>query len=84
VAIFPERQTVKSSLEQFCANMLRIVLSPQQVSLIRMISMESGKYPALAKRFYEHGPKASSREACRREHQRVLARIQRFAGVIQG
>jgi TetR/AcrR family transcriptional regulator, mexJK operon transcriptional repressor len=61
VAIFPERQTVKSSLEQFCANLLRIALSPQQISLIRMIIMESSRYPALATRFYENGPKRGER-----------------------
>jgi len=57
VADFPDEGTLKSTLERFCANLLGVALSPKQISLIRMISMESGRYPALARRFYEHGPK---------------------------
>jgi TetR/AcrR family transcriptional regulator, mexJK operon transcriptional repressor len=57
VAIFPEQQTLKDSLERFSANLLAIALSPKQLALIRMISMESSRYPALATRFYENGPK---------------------------
>lgn len=57
VAKFPERSTVKSTLRQFAVNLLHIALSPEQISLIRMISMESGRYPELATRFYENGPR---------------------------
>jgi AcrR family transcriptional regulator len=57
VAKFPERSTVESTLRLFAANLLHIALSPEQISLIRMISMESGRYPELAKRFYENGPR---------------------------
>jgi len=57
VAKFPECSTVEKSLRKFSANLLRIALSPEQISLIRMISMESGRYPELARRFYENGPK---------------------------
>jgi TetR/AcrR family transcriptional regulator of autoinduction and epiphytic fitness len=57
VANFPDEGTLKSSLERFCTNLLSVALSPKQISLIRMVSMESGRYPALARRFYEHGPK---------------------------
>jgi TetR/AcrR family transcriptional repressor of mexJK operon len=57
VANFPEGGTLKSTLERFCTNLLAVALSPKQISLIRMVSMESGRYPALARRFYEHGPR---------------------------
>lgn len=57
VATFTQGRTLQETLQQFCASLLRIALSPEQISLIRMISMESGRYPALAARFYENGPK---------------------------
>jgi TetR/AcrR family transcriptional regulator, mexJK operon transcriptional repressor len=57
VARFPEQSNLESTLRQFGLNLLRIALSPQQVSLIRMIGMEAGRYPELAGRFYENGPK---------------------------
>ena len=57
VATFPECSTVEESLRTFSANLLRIALAPDQISLVRMISMESGRYPELARRFYENGPK---------------------------
>ena len=56
VAVFPERDTLESTLRQFGLNLVRIALSPEQVSLIRMISMESGRHPEIASRFYENGP----------------------------
>ncbi|RXH57246.1 Transcriptional regulator, TetR family [Granulicella sibirica] len=57
VAKFPECDTAEKTLQTFGLNLLRIALSPEQISLIRMISMESERYPELAKRFYENGPK---------------------------
>jgi TetR/AcrR family transcriptional repressor of mexJK operon len=57
VARFPEQSTLESTLRQFGLNLVRIALSPEQVLLIRMISMEAGRYPELAMRFYENGPK---------------------------
>lgn len=57
VAKFPERRTIQSTLRQFGANLLHVALSPEQISLIRMISMEADRYPELATRFYENGPK---------------------------
>ena len=56
VAQFPAGFDLRSSLEQFGTNLLTIALSPEQMLLIRMVSMESTKYPELAKRFYENGP----------------------------
>jgi TetR/AcrR family transcriptional regulator, mexJK operon transcriptional repressor len=57
VAQFPEEPGIEKSLRHFGSNMLQIALSTEQISLIRMVSMESGKYPELAQRFYENGPK---------------------------
>lgn len=57
VAKFPEQPTIEKTLRQFGANLLDNALSPKQLSLIRMISMESERYPELAKCFYEKGPK---------------------------
>ena len=61
IARFPERPTVESTLRQFGKDLLIIALSPEQVALIRMVSMESGKYSELAERFYENGPKRAER-----------------------
>lgn len=57
VAQFPEGNTLEDTLKTFCHGLLRTALSPDQISLIRMISMESERYPELARRFYENGPK---------------------------
>ena len=57
VARFPERPTLEKTLRNFGGNLLHIALSREQISLIRMISMESERYPELARRFYEIGPK---------------------------
>jgi TetR/AcrR family transcriptional regulator, mexJK operon transcriptional repressor len=57
VAKFPACDTLDETLRTFSLNLVRIALSPEQISLIRMINMESGRYPELAKRFYENGPK---------------------------
>ena len=57
VTRLPERGTLKKSLRQFSSNLIHIALSPEQMSLIRMIGMEAERYPELARRFYENGPK---------------------------
>jgi TetR/AcrR family transcriptional regulator, mexJK operon transcriptional repressor len=57
VAQFPECLTMEKTLQKFSANLLRIALSQEQIALIRMVSMEAGRYPELASRFYENGPK---------------------------
>ena len=54
---FPEQPTLDGTLRQFGTNLLTIALSPEQISLIRMVSMESGRYPQLAKEYYESGPR---------------------------
>jgi AcrR family transcriptional regulator len=60
---FPEQPTLDGTLRRFGTNILTIALSPEQILLIRMVSMESGRYPELARQYYESGPKRS--EACR-------------------
>jgi TetR/AcrR family transcriptional repressor of mexJK operon len=57
VAKFPKTQELNKTLEQFANNLLTIALSPEQIALIRLINMESGRYPTLAARYYECGPK---------------------------
>jgi TetR/AcrR family transcriptional repressor of mexJK operon len=57
VTELPEKSTLKGALRQFGRNLLTIALSPEQISLIRMVSMESGRYPLLARQYYESGPK---------------------------
>lgn len=54
---FPEHPTLEGTLRQFGTNLLTIALSPEQRSLIRMVSMESERYPELASQYYESGPK---------------------------
>jgi TetR/AcrR family transcriptional repressor of mexJK operon len=56
VAQFPESSSMEKALRTFGANLLGIALAPEQMSLVRLVSMESGKYPELAKRFFERGP----------------------------
>ena len=57
VATFPDGLDLRSSLEKFGASLLKIALSPDQIALIRVVSMESGRYPQLARTFYEKGPR---------------------------
>jgi TetR/AcrR family transcriptional repressor of mexJK operon len=54
---FPEQPTLDGTLRRFGTNILTIALSPEQILLIRMVSMESGRYPELARQYYESGPK---------------------------
>jgi TetR/AcrR family transcriptional regulator, mexJK operon transcriptional repressor len=39
------------------AALIRFAVSKEQLALVRVISMESAKFPELGKRFYELGPK---------------------------
>jgi TetR/AcrR family transcriptional repressor of mexJK operon len=57
VAVFPAYASMEETLRRFSINLLKIALSPDQISLIRMVSMESERYPELAKRFYLNGPR---------------------------
>jgi TetR/AcrR family transcriptional regulator, mexJK operon transcriptional repressor len=53
----PEEPPVEETLRNFGSALIGFVLSKEQVALVRMISMESAKFPELGKRFYELGPK---------------------------
>ncbi len=53
----PEEPPVEQTLRNFGSALIGFVLSKEQVALVRMVSMESGKFPELGKRFYELGPK---------------------------
>ena len=57
VARFPDGESMRGCMTQFAKGVLTVAFSPEQIALIRMISMESGKYPELAQRFYTLGPK---------------------------
>jgi hypothetical protein len=54
VAQFPACATLEKVAAMFSVNLLRITLSPQQISLTRLISMHSGSIRA-RRRFYENG-----------------------------
>jgi TetR/AcrR family transcriptional repressor of mexJK operon len=61
VVKFSKDQSIDTTLQEFAANLLTIALSPDQIALIRLVNMESTKYPALAARYYEYGPKPAER-----------------------
>jgi hypothetical protein len=53
----PEEPPIEETLRNYGAALIRLALSKDQVALVRVISMESTKFPELGKRFYELGPK---------------------------
>jgi TetR/AcrR family transcriptional regulator, mexJK operon transcriptional repressor len=57
VTQFSSASPVAEGLRTFAYGLLRFALSPDQISLVRMISMEAERYPELARRYYERGPK---------------------------
>jgi TetR/AcrR family transcriptional regulator of autoinduction and epiphytic fitness len=56
-ATLPEEPPVEETLRNFGSALIGFVLSKEQVALVRMVSMESAKFPELRRRFYELGPK---------------------------
>jgi len=56
-ASLPEEPPIEDTLRNFGAAVIRLALSKEQVALVRVVSMESAKFPELGKRFYELGPK---------------------------
>jgi TetR/AcrR family transcriptional repressor of mexJK operon len=40
-----------------CSAQIYFTLSREQIALVRIVVMETGRYPELASRFYENGPK---------------------------
>jgi TetR/AcrR family transcriptional repressor of mexJK operon len=53
----PEGPAIEDTLRNFAAALIRVVLSEEQVALVRVIRMEAAKFPELGERFYELGPK---------------------------
>ena len=56
-ASLPEEPPIEETLRNYGAALIRFALSKEQLALVRVISMESAKFPELGKRFYELGPK---------------------------
>lgn len=56
LASLPEEPETKATLLSFGTHLLREILSREQVTLMRTISMEAERFPALGRRFYELGP----------------------------
>jgi len=52
----PEDAPLEETLREFGARLLRVALSPDQITLVRVISMESSRFPILGQRFFETGP----------------------------
>jgi AcrR family transcriptional regulator len=56
-APLPAKSPIEVALKEYGTGFLRFVLSDDQITLIRIISMESVRFPELGERFYELGPK---------------------------
>jgi hypothetical protein len=56
-ASLPEKPPIEETLRNFGSALIRLAASKEQIALIRVVSMESAKFPKLGKRFYELGPK---------------------------
>ena len=53
----PVDPPIERTLKDFGLSLLRLAISRDQVALLRVVSMESTRFPKLAERFYELGPK---------------------------
>jgi len=53
----PEERPIEETLRNFGSTLIRLAVSKEQIALVRVVSMESAKFPELGKRFYELGPK---------------------------
>ena len=53
----PEEPPIENTLRNFGSALIRLALSKEQIALVRVVSMESARFPELGKRFYELGPK---------------------------
>jgi TetR/AcrR family transcriptional regulator, mexJK operon transcriptional repressor len=47
---------IEQTLKEYGFNLFQLALSENQRGMVRIVSMESSKFPDLAKRFYELGP----------------------------
>jgi len=56
-ASLPDEPPTEETLRNFGSALIRFALSKEQIALVRVVSMESAKFPELGKRFYELGPK---------------------------
>jgi len=56
-ASLPDEPPTEETLRDFGSALIRFALSKEQIALVRVVSMESAKFPELGKRFYELGPK---------------------------
>ena len=56
-APLPAESPLDVTLREYGTRFLRFALSDDQITLLRIISMESVRFPDLGKRFYELGPK---------------------------
>ena len=56
-ASLPEEPPIEETLRNYGAALIRFAMSKEQLALVRVVSMESAKFPELGKRFYELGPK---------------------------
>jgi TetR/AcrR family transcriptional regulator of autoinduction and epiphytic fitness len=70
-AALPIEVPVEEALMEFSARVLRIALSDAQIRLKRVVSMEAERFPKLAQRFYELGPKRSLEELSRYFHEQI-------------
>ncbi len=48
---------IERTLKKFGSRLLQLALSEDQIGLLRVLSMESSRFPELGERFYELGPK---------------------------
>lgn len=53
--IFHSGGAVQEILREFCRQLLKLTLSPEAISLLRLLYMEARHFPELGKAFYEHG-----------------------------
>ncbi|MBB5339428.1 TetR/AcrR family transcriptional regulator [Tunturiibacter gelidoferens] len=56
-APLPAESPIDVALKEYGTRFLRFALSDEQITLLRIISMESVRFPELGERFYELGPK---------------------------
>lgn len=48
---------IEETLKEYGSRLLRLALSEDQIAILRVVSMESVRFPELGERFYELGPK---------------------------
>jgi len=56
-SLLPPEAPMEDALREYGSRFLRTVLSEKQIKLLRLISMESSRFPVLGERFFELGPK---------------------------